>query len=181
MGDAPLKSERTTLIRNGQEIGASDSLGIQTFAVPPDEATYQLTKVTKRAGNWTKLSPEISSQWTFRSKRTPDGVDTALPLLNVRYSPQLDERNRAPQGRFEFPVTVQTAFKAPVRPIVDLQLSASFDDGKTWQTVPVRRTGASGWKASLDQPSGFVTLRAQARDAAGNRVDQTITRAYEVK
>ncbi|MFB6725736.1 S8 family serine peptidase [Kribbella sp. NPDC056345] len=181
LGDATLASEHTTLIRNGQEIGASDSLGIQTFAVPPDEATYQLTKVTKRADSWTKLSPEISSRWTFRSKRTPDGVDTALPLLNVRYSPQLDERNRAPQGRFEFPVTVQTAFQAPVRPIVGLQLSASFDDGKTWQEVPVRRTGAAVWKASLDQTPGFVTLRAQALDAAGNRVDQTITRAYEVK
>jgi len=181
LGDATLESEHTTLIRNGQEIGASDSLAIQTFAVPADEATYELTKVTQRADNWTKLSPVISSRWTFRSKRTPDGVETALPLLNVRYTPQLDEHNRAPQGRFEFPVTVQTAFKAPVRPIVSLQLSASFDDGKTWQPVPVRRTGASGWKASLNQTSGFVTLRAQAVDAAGNRVDQTITRAYEVK
>ncbi|MFF1822616.1 S8 family serine peptidase [Kribbella sp. NPDC058245] len=181
LGDAGLASEHTTLIRNGTEIGASDSLAIQTFAVPESEASYQLTKVTKRADNWTKLSPEISSRWTFRSQRTPDGVDTALPLLNVRYTPQLDERNRAPQGRFEFPVTVQTAFKAPVRPIVSLTMSASFDDGKTWQPVPVRRTGAAVWKASVDQMSGFVTLRAQARDAAGNSVDQTITRAYEVK
>ncbi|TDD61385.1 peptidase S8 [Kribbella antibiotica] len=181
LGDATLASERTTLLRNGQEIGSSDSPAIQTFAVPATEATYQLTKVTKRAGDWTRLSPEISSQWTFRSKRTPDGVETALPLLNVRYTPQLDERNRAPQGRFEFPVTVQTAFLAPVRSIVSLKLSASFDDGKTWQQVPVRRTGAAVWKASLSQSAGFVTLRAQARDAAGNQVDQTIKRAYEVK
>lgn len=181
LGDAGLKSEHTTVIRDGREIGASDSLALQTFAVPADEATYQLTKVTKRADDWTKLSPEISSRWTFRSKRTPDGVDTALPLLNVRYTPQLDERNRAAQGRFEFPVTVQTAFKAPARPIVALQLSASSDDGKTWHPVSVRRTGAATWKASLDQTAGFVTLRAQARDAAGNQVDQTITRAYEVK
>jgi len=181
LGDAGLQSERTTLIRDGREIAASDSLALQTFAVPPGEATYQLTKVTKRADDWTKLSPEISSRWTFRSKRPPDGVDTALPLLNVRYTPQLDERNRAPRGRFEFPVTVQTAFKAPVRPIVALALSASFDDGKTWQPVPVRRTGAAVWNASLDQAPGFVTLRAQARDTAGNEVDQTITRAYEVK
>lgn len=182
LGDTGLASERTTLARDGQEIGSTDSPSIQTFAVPPGAATYELTKVTKRADDWTRLSPEISSKWTFRSQRTPDGVNTALPLLNVRYTPELDERNYAPQGRFQFPVTVQTAFLAPKRPIVALELSTSFDDGKTWQQVSVRRTGTATWTAALDHSSaGYVTLRAQARDAAGNKVDQTIKRAYEVK
>jgi hypothetical protein len=79
-------------------------------------------------------------------------------------------------------VTVQTAFLAPAKPIVSLQVSASFDDGSSWHRVPVRRTGVNTFKAAVDQPSsGFVTLRSVAVDAAGNKVDQTIKRAYELK
>lgn len=182
LGDVGSTSEQTRLFRNGQQIGSSDSVAIQTFAVPAGEATYRMVKVVKPGAVWTKLSTEISSEWTFRSKRTPDGKDTALPLLNVRYTPRLDDRNRASGGRFEFPVTVQTAFLAPAKPIVSLQLSASFDDGGSWHPVPVRRTGGNTWTAAVDQPSsGFVTLRSVAVDAAGNKVDQTVKRAYELK
>ncbi|WBQ07425.1 S8 family peptidase [Kribbella sp. CA-293567] len=182
LGDVSSSSEQTTLFRNGEQIGSSDSPAIQTFAVPAAAATYRLAKVVKPGQVWTKLSTEISSEWTFRSQRTPDGKDAALPLLNVRYTPQLDERNRAAGGRFEFPVTVQTAFLAPARPIVSLRLSASFDDGSTWRQVTVRRTGVNTWKAALNQPSsGFVTLRSTAVDAGGNKVGQTIKRAYELK
>ncbi|NEA34684.1 S8 family serine peptidase [Streptomyces sp. SID13031] len=182
LGDVSSTSEQTTLFRNGQQLGSSDSVAIQTFALPADEATYRLAKVVKPGAVWTKLSTEISSEWTFRSKRTPDGVDTALPLLNVRYTPPLDDRNRAAGGKFEFPVTVQTAFLAPAKPIVSLQVSASFDDGGSWHQVPVRRAGINTFKATVDQPSsGFVTLRSVAIDAAGNKVTQTIKRAYELR
>lgn len=180
-GDALVDSEHTTLSRDGIEIGSSDSAKQQTFAVPADEATYQLAKVVKRSDERFKLSTEISSRWTFKSRRTADGVETALPLLNVRYTPTLDDRNRAPGGKFGIPVTVEPAFRAPARPIVSLTVSASFDDGKTWRQLPVRRTGA-GWMAMVDQPSsGFVALRASAVDAVGNKVDQTIHRAYELR
>lgn len=180
-GDSLVDSEHTTLSRNGVEIGSSDSAKQQTFAVPADQATYELAKVVKRSEERFKLSTEISSRWTFKSGRTADGVETVLPLLNVRYAPMLDDRNRAPGGRFEIPVTVEPAFRAPTRPIVSLTVAASFDEGKTWRDLPVRRT-ATGWKATVDQPSsGFVALRASATDATGNKVDQTIHRAYELK
>jgi hypothetical protein len=170
------------LFRNGQQLGSTDSVAIQTFALPAAPATYRLSKVVKPGQVWTKLSTEIASDWTFKSQRSPDGVDTAIPLLNIRYTPALDDRNRAPGGRFEFPVTVQTAFLAPTEPIVSLQVSASFDDGGSWQQVAVRRTGANTFMAAVDQPSsGFVTLRSTAIDAAGNKVVQTIKRAYELK
>ncbi|MEV6414754.1 S8 family serine peptidase [Kribbella sp. NPDC051718] len=182
LGDVSSTSEQTTLFRNGRQIASTDSIAIQTFALPAAPATYRLSKVVKPGQVWTKLSTEISSDWTFKSQRTPDGVDTALPLLNVRYTPALDDRNRAPGGRFEFPVTVQTAFLAPTKPIVSLQLDASFDDGTSWHAASVRRTGTNTFQAAVTQPStGFVTLRAIAIDAAGNKVTQTIKRAYELK
>ena len=47
--------------------------------------------------------------------------------------------------------------------------------------MPVRRTG-SGWLARPVNPrvAGFVTLRAVVTDTAGDRVTQTISRAYAV-
>ena len=97
-----------TASRSGRRIRPKQ----QTFAVPADEATYELSKVIKRSEERFKLSTEISSKWTFRSRRTPDGVESALPMMNVRYSPVLDERNRAAGGRFEVPLTVEHQYGA---------------------------------------------------------------------
>ncbi|MEI8412766.1 MULTISPECIES: S8 family peptidase [unclassified Kribbella] len=180
LGDATMESERTTLWRDGLEVGNSDSFRLQTFALPAGDAQYVLTKKATRSPERYKLSTEIESAWTFRSKRTPDGQSTALPLMNVRYEPALDDRNRAPAGRFDFPFTIEHQYGATPRPVVSVTIQASYD-GQTWRTLPVRRTG-SGWIATADQPGGgFVSLRARAVDSAGNEVEQTIQRAYEVR
>jgi hypothetical protein len=179
-GDALVDSEHTTVTRNGVQIGSSESPKQQTFALPAGDSTYVLKKEVKRSEERYKLSTEISSEWTFRSRRTPDGVSTPLPLLNVRYAPELDDRNRAAAGRFEVPFTVERQYGAPDRPVISASVEASFD-GTTWRPVPVRRT-ADGWVAIIDQPgSGFVSLRTMAKDAMGNQVQQTIVPAYEVK
>jgi hypothetical protein len=180
LGDAIIDSEHTTLSRDGVELGSSDALRLQTFQLPPDDAQYVLTKKATRSPERYKLSTDIEAAWTFRSQRTPDGQSTALPLMNVRYEPALDDRNRAPAGRFEVPFTIEHQHGARPRPVVSVAVEASYD-GKTWHSVPVRRT-TTGWTAVTDQPSGtFVSLRAHATDSAGNEVKQTIHRAYEVK
>jgi hypothetical protein len=179
-GDSLTDSERTTLARDGVELGASDAFKQQTFALPADEATYKLTKEVKRSPERFRLSTEITSEWTFRSARTPDGESSALPLMTVRYAPALDERNKAAAGRFAVPVNVEHQYGGDAARVVSLEIDAPLDE-KTWQRLPVRRTG-SGWAATIDQPgSGFVSLRARAKDAAGNEVNQTILRAYELK
>ncbi|TCO44553.1 subtilase family protein [Kribbella antiqua] len=180
LGDAIIDSEHTTLSHEGVELGASDALRLQTFQLPAEEAQYVLTKTATRSPDRYKLSTDIESVWTFRSQRTPDGQSTALPLMNVRYQPALDDRNRAPAGRFEVPFTIEHQYGATRRPVVSVAVEASYD-GKTWHTVPVRRT-TTGWTAVTDQPAGtFVSLRAHATDSAGNEVNQTIHRAFEVR
>ncbi|MEV6281206.1 S8 family serine peptidase [Kribbella sp. NPDC051770] len=181
-GDALTDSERTTVTRNGVEIGASDAFKQQTFALPAEPATYVLKKeVTRGSDERFKLSTRSEVAWTFRSARTPDGVASALPLMTVRWSPVLDERNAAPGGRFEVPLTVEHQYGGPRRPVVSVAVQASYDDGRSWVNAAVRRT-ARGWTASLTQPSsGFVSLRTVAIDAAGNKVDQRVTRAYALR
>jgi hypothetical protein len=153
---------------------------LQTFQLPPSEAQYVLTKKATRSPDRYQLSTDIESVWTFRSRRTQDGQPTALPLMNVRYEPALDDRNRAPAGRFEVAFTIEHQYGARSRPVVSVAAEASYD-GKTWRRVPVRRT-TTGWTAVTNQPSGtFVSLRAHAVDAVGNEVRQTIHHAYEVR
>jgi hypothetical protein len=177
IGDTQIASEHTTLHRDGELLGSSDALIHQVFAAPPGEASYRLTKDITRSDSY-PTSTRITAEWTFRSKRTPDGSATGLPLLTVRYTPRLDDYNRAPAGRFELPVRVER--QTGTAPIRSLTVEASYDDGATWHRTPVRRT-ATGWTAVLDHPArGLVSLRAEAADTAGNRVRQTIQRAYEI-
>jgi hypothetical protein len=91
----------------------------------------------------------------------------------------MNERNQALGGRFDIPVRVEHQHGSTQVRVVSLAVEASYD-GKTWASVPVRKT-RTGWTATLNQPSaGFVSLRAKARDLSGNTVDQTILRAYEL-
>ncbi|MFC0626806.1 S8 family peptidase [Kribbella deserti] len=178
-GVSEVEKETTSLYRNGSLLRTSESPLLQTFALPAGAGTYRLTKHVQRSEEFFRWSTDITSSWTFRSARAPDGEDTRLPLMSVRFAPKLNERNQALAGRFDIPVRVEHQHGSTKSPVVRLAVEASYD-GKTWSSVPVRKT-RTGWTATLNQPSaGFVSLRAKARDLNGNTVDQTILRAYEL-
>jgi hypothetical protein len=52
----------------------------------------------------------------------------------------------------------------------------SYDDGQTWTKLPLTRHH----QATIHHPRGpeFATLKVAATDHAGNKVEQTVTRAY---
>ncbi|MCO6005996.1 hypothetical protein NE236_13470 [Actinoallomurus purpureus] len=55
-------------------------------------------------------------------------------------------------------------------------LQVSFDDGGSWATLPVEKSGTA-WTATVRNPdAGYVSLRATA-----DGVEQTLIRAYGVK
>jgi hypothetical protein len=112
-----------------------------------------------------------------------DGADAKpVPLLAIRFAPNLDARNRAPGGRFSFPMYVQRNGSAQPGPVGKPVVEASFDDGKTW--VPVRVTRQHGrCTVTVDHPAGarFVSLRASVSERDGNAVEQTILRAYAIR
>ena len=55
-----------------------------------------------------------------------------------------------------------------------MKVELSYDDGKTWQQV----SGHDGrFRLSAPKKASFVSLRASARDSAGNTVNQTVIRA----
>ncbi len=61
-----------------------------------------------------------------------------------------------------------------------VRVQYSVNGGSSWQTAPLSRKGSS-WIARLPDPaSGFVSLRSEVVNTAGDSTVQTIYSAYAV-
>ncbi|GII83380.1 serine protease [Sphaerisporangium siamense] len=145
--------------------------------VPAAAASYTVNLSARRDVPYSTLATAVDASWTFRSAHTDDFATLSLPA--VRYAPAgLDASNRAKPGSVtRIPVTVNGGTT-----LTTLKVEASFDDGKTWRALQVRRDGKE-WSTSVANPSspGFVSLRATGEGPDGVQVKQTITRAYAVQ
>ncbi|WP_405091106.1 S8 family serine peptidase [Micromonospora sp. NBC_01392] len=174
-------TERTALYRNGKLVGEVAAPGYGVFEVPPGLANYRLDTVAKRS--FTDLGTEVSASWTFRSKRVPGEQPARLPAMAVRFTPSLTADGTAPAGRtFTVPVAVQRQPGAPAGTVAALTVDVSYDGGKTWRKAPLKKQG-TGWTATVVHPAGpgYASLRATARDDAGNTVTQRIIQAYRLR
>jgi subtilisin family serine protease len=176
-----ITAQKTTLHRGDQLVGEYPFAGQGYFAAAPEPAEYRLHSELRQTGSLT--STGVTADWTFTSAPAPAGQVTNLPLLAIRFCPELDDANTAPSAAaFSFGVAVQRNGAGPVRDGVDLTVEVSYDDGATWQPATVAVAG-DRWRASVQHPAGpgFVSLRGTARDGSGNSVRQTITRAYALR
>ncbi|MGW4599877.1 hypothetical protein ACWEOA_31995 [Streptomyces sp. NPDC004457] len=110
------------------------------------------------------------------------GRAAQLPLIQLDYEVATDASGRA--GR-RAGLTV-TASHLPgstgTAAIGKVGLDVSYDDGVTWRHAALVHSG-TGWRTRLDAPrtARFVTLRVDARDARGNSVRQSVTRAVGLR
>jgi subtilisin family serine protease len=174
-GATQYDSAKTVLSRDGKILAEDNSAGSLVASLDtPAKATYKLHAESRRGGG------SVSADWAFTTEHVEGEVPGQLPLIAVRFAPQLDDHNRADADSvIKVPVYVQHNRGEEVsRPAVQV----SYDDGATWRPAPLAPSG-SGWNAIVRQPKGtkFVSFKAQAHDTAGNSVDQTMIRAYEVK
>jgi hypothetical protein len=167
-------------VRDGETVGESPSAGFGQFEVPADPGTYRIeTELTRHPQ--AVLSTRITAAWTFRSQHVDGDEPEPLPLLAVRFAPELDAHNRVPAGgRYQIPLSIDRL--GDVGRIARPHVEASFDDGRHWTPLRVTRRPGHRYVASLTHPrtAGFVSLRATATDDHGNTVQQTIIRAYEL-
>lgn len=187
-GFAPPRRERLRLFREGTLVGEVDASSV-AFAVPPGRARFRLEQeVTHEPGD--RLLPtEATTAWTFTSAPGPAGeAPPEQPLLQVRYQPVLDERNRLPANGALF-VDLRLHYVHGVDAEVGwasrASLRGSVDDGRTWRRVPLLRIGRDrfvGWLWPDSLPRGaHVSLRAEAEDrATGSAVEQRLVRALVV-
>jgi subtilisin family serine protease len=166
----------TKLYLDGQLVGESPFGGKGFFpGLPATTGDYRLTTEALPLGRFGPTT-SVSAEWRFRSSQVD--LTTALNLNVVRFLPKLGVDGSGPAGKlFQIPVQVQDETGATVRPS-KLTVEASYDEGKTWQRVPVVNQ-----VAKLHHPAGAtsVSLRACATDRDGNTVKQTIIRAYTLK
>ncbi|CAL9423062.1 hypothetical protein SUDANB95_01885 [Actinosynnema sp. ALI-1.44] len=170
---------RTALFRDGTKIGETPAAGRADFTVPADAAGYRLEVEAKRSDS--AFSTHVQLAQTFRSGHVGD--ETALPVTVLRYRPEVDLTNHARAGRLaRLPIEVQRQRGATNTPRA-VELSVSYDDGKSWQRVPVLRTGHDTYTALYRHPDRqtFVSLKAKATDNLGGITEQTVIRAYGVR
>ncbi|MCM0678085.1 S8 family serine peptidase, partial [Micromonospora phytophila] len=180
-GGSLADTARTALYRDGKLVGESGDPGYGQFEVPPGAADYRLEVLSKRS--FTDLSTEVATAWTFRSRHVAGDGFAPLPASAIRFAPRLDAENAAPAGRsFVIPVRVQRQPGAPSARVAALTVEVSYDGGKTWQPARVRK-GGDGWTATLRHPAGtgHVSLRATARNTAGDTVTERIIQAYRLR
>lgn len=171
------ESASTTLYRNGRKYATADGLLDETdFQLPAGKARYRLvTTVSRARSGVASVSPTVAWQAEFTSSRT--GKPTALPASVVRYTPELALDSTASAGaRQSVPVTVQGS--AAGHSLALLKVSASYNGGKTWHRLLVRKGAVT---VTNPAAGGSVSFRAEGLDRKGATFSQTVIDAYRTK
>ncbi|GHH41680.1 S8 family peptidase [Lentzea cavernae] len=168
---------RTTVTVDGKVISDQPESG---YAYIPDAPAERKRFTVHTEATRDSQSSKVTADWSFHSENVPGDQYKSVPLLAVRFAPQLDANNRA--GRVvTVPITVERNGTGTVTNIKAPAVQVSYDEGTTWKPVPLRKTRA-GWQLTLVHPHGAknVSFKARAADAGGD-VQQTIIRAYDLK
>jgi limonene-1,2-epoxide hydrolase len=100
--------------------------------------------------------------------------------LNVNVDGEFDALGRAPKNE-RFPLHIRMERQDTAVAVTELKVEYSYNDGETWHNAPVKRNRGGG-TATVIHPAHpdaeFVSLRIIAEDAEGNKVKQTVLRAY---
>ncbi|MET8040042.1 S8 family serine peptidase [Micromonospora sp. NPDC005215] len=149
----------------------------------PEPLPYRLVSQNRRDAWAGPYSTATRTEWGFTSGRISPGTLWWNPsLIQLDYAVDTDVDGRAKRNA-DITVTalhLPTATEASA--IRTVTLDVSYDDGVSWHHAKLQHKG-DGWRARIDAPrtAGFVTLRTTARDARGNSVEQSITRAFGLR
>ncbi|MFC3897192.1 S8 family serine peptidase [Lentzea rhizosphaerae] len=173
-GSSTVDSARTALYRNGVLIGESTTPYGNFQNVPLPEGDFRAEMSLDRSSQF-EFSTKVSGVWTFKSKGTPDQIDT-VPLSVVRFAPKLDANGGVPAGTLQR-IGLLTQSQGDTGKVRVTGVEYSHDDGQSW-----RRAGVVGNSALIYHPANaqWTSLKATATDAKGNTVELTVIRAYRV-
>ncbi|PMR57555.1 hypothetical protein C1A38_29315 [Verrucosispora sp. ts21] len=147
-----------------------------------NNASRYYPEITFPAG---MLSPKTSVTYRFKAK--PNTSVTA-PVYAVTMLPTgLNLYNQAkPGSTTDVKLTLSRPKLSPDAKlgknpkVKTVTAKASFDGGKTWRSVKVKKIDGT-WTAQVGNPtSGAVSLRTRVTDTTGGYTDVTIIRAYAI-
>ncbi|GGJ41437.1 hypothetical protein [Streptomyces brasiliensis] len=102
-----------------------------------------------------------------------------LPLIQLSYDVRTDEAGRADRGAAVTVFAAHLRGAAGAGTLSPVSVEFSYDDGRTWHPARDGRDGR--FALSAPQKTAYVSLRAGARDSAGNTVSQTVIRAFGLR
>ncbi|MFD6446966.1 S8 family serine peptidase [Promicromonospora sp. NPDC060204] len=150
--------------------------------VPEGGADYRMLLESTPDDPAYRLATSVRGEWTFHARSDAE-ANSRPPLLDTAWDVRgLDPSGSAPATtRVRVTATHQDdAYDASA--VQDVRLWWSADDGATWHRAKTVRTEAGVLVASVKAPAGteHVSLRTEARDAAGGAVKKTVIRAYSI-
>jgi subtilisin family serine protease len=176
--DTLFDRRRLALFRNGVLVEERKDT-FDPFEVPPEAATYRYELELARPADLFELSPQVTAAYTFRSQHSPGDAPRSLPLLTMRFRPELDQHNRTSARVMVLPIAFERPPGAGTPLVVRASLEVSFDGGARWSRVPVIVLGDRALAVIVHRAGATaVSLRGSATDVAGNQIEQTILQAY---
>ncbi|MGW0550289.1 S8 family serine peptidase [Streptomyces altiplanensis] len=179
-------TQSTEVYAGGELVDRKTGSGAYAWDADPAEQTYRVvTDTTLDPDRW-RLSTRGHAEWTFRSKETPAGRLTVLPLLNLGFDVDTGLTGDVRAGkRLELGIFSEYVRKAEgTGKIGGGTLEVSYDDGGTWTRVGLDgvRGKPAAWAGSVRVPhdAEYISLRASAADDRGGSVQQEIIRAVGV-
>ncbi|MER7444526.1 S8 family serine peptidase [Micromonospora avicenniae] len=168
------------LSRDGHQI--ADLSGgwtpVSTTAAP---ARYRLDLTTRRSSEDWRWATLTETAWEFTSARPAGATPQPLSLLQLDYRVPADLNGEVAGGHpHKLELTLRQPAGVPAPTATSVRVEVSFDGGRSWRAAPVHGSGTR-FTALVPAGHGTVSLRAHARDRAGNTVDQTVIDAYGLR
>ena len=169
------------LFKNGALIG-EDFNNTTFLEMAPEPGDYRVEATAVQQSF--ELSKSTRYVWTFPSQNIGDVLlNQSIPVYTLQFEPNLNENSESPRGAVtRIPITVAWDGSTRSVNVNSLTADVSFDDGVSWQSVPVRRDGHQ-WYALVRNPlqGSYVSLRAHVSDGGANSFEETVIRAYALK
>jgi hypothetical protein len=153
-----------------------------------------------RTGRLYHLSTTSRTVWTWHTARRPgaslpagwiciNGTQRCAvqPMMTLLYDVSgMAVDGVAPPGQQQLQLTVGRLQHAPASRITGATVAVSVNGGTTWQPATVTAVKGDGevggglFNVTFTAPPGaFVSLRVNATDAAGDQINETISRGYK--
>jgi hypothetical protein len=184
VGMALNAATQTTAVYQGATLLGQGNGTFTTVDAPgTGELPYRVVVHTVQDPTAGPYSVSTQTEWNFRSKAPAIDATAILPLLQLEYAVDTNPDGSTCADPTLTLSAVHLADATGTGAIGAVTLDVSYDDGAHWQHASLSRAKGSGWTARLHTPNKahFVSIRATARDAAGNSVNQTVLRAFGVR
>jgi hypothetical protein len=173
----------TELLANGISLGEYGYYGQGVWDVPAAatdlELKYNLIRWQRGDSTW-ESPATVETRWKWRSSSADAGKP--LPLLFPDYDLPVDLHDRAPRvPAFPVTITAESGQWYSAGRFASARVTASYDDGATWTTVPTINLGTKAIALVNNlKATAFVTLKVELADSHGKSVTQTLNHFYGV-